>query len=448
MKINAKIAPKDLKREFARYVVPSVAAQWVFALYTMVDGMFVARGVGEMALAAVNLSLPFVNLIFALSLVLAVGTSTIISIRFGQQDSEGANRAYTQNLITVGLVSLALIVAVLLNLDTIARFLGAGEHNVEYVKTYVGTIAAFTPCFMLAYYFEILIKADGKPKLATLMVAMGTVLNCLLDWLLVIVFPLGMFGAAFATGISQLAVVIAFAIYFFGKKAKLRLTRFKPSWRLLWRTIRLGMPSGITDFSAGLMIFFFNMAILATLGEEALVSYTIVAYVNTIVVMSLTGVAQGMQPLASYSYGSGNVEQCKKLLRYALVTAGVLSVVVLVPTWLGAAGIVSIFVSPQHTELRRASVEVFRIFSLSFIPVGFNVIVSGWLTAVEQEKPAALIAVARGFVFILGALWLLAVLFGGAGIWWAALLSEGACAVLSAVLLLNVLKRNKITLKH
>lgn len=439
--MQVKLEQRTLKKEFARFVVPSVVAQWVFALYTMVDGMFVARGVGETALAAVNLSLPFVNFIFAISLVLSVGSSTIISIHFGKKDSQSANAAYTQNMITVGIFSVVLAVLVLLNLGPIARFLGATPDTMDYVTTYIGTIAAFAPCFMFAYFFEILIKADGRPRLATILVAMGTVLNCILDWLLVFVVPWGIFGAAFATGLAQLAVAASFAVYFFGKKARLRLAKFKPSLALTWRTLRLGLPSGITDFSAGLMIFFFNHAILAHLGEQAIVSYTIVAYVNTIVVMSLTGIAQGMQPLASYGHGAGDGAICKKLLRYALITAGALTAVILVPTWLGAGAIVSIFISPQHTALRQYSVEVFRIFSLSFIPVGFNVIVSGWFTAVEREKPAILLSVGRGFALLLLALWLLTALFGGAGIWWAPLASEGLCAALSGVMLAWVLRR-------
>lgn len=438
------LAQRPLKKKFARFVIPSVAAQWVFALYTMVDGMFVARGVGETALAAVNLSLPFVNFIFALSLILAVGSSTIISVCFGKNDRDGANRAYSQNLLTAGIVSLVLAAAALFNLDAIARFLGAQGDTLDYVKTYVGTIAAFSPCFMLSYYFEILIKADGRPKLATIMVATGTVLNCILDYVLVFIVPWGIFGAAFATGLSQLVVMLGFVVYFFlTKKSTLRPARFRFSPGLAWRTFRLGLPGGITDFSAGLMIFFFNHAILTYLGEQAIVSYTIVAYVNTIVVMSLTGIAQGMQPLVSYSHGRGDTATCNRLLRYGMLTAAGLSFAILVPTWLGARGIVGIFISPELTALRQYSVEVFRIFSLSFIPVGFNVIASSWLTAVERDLPAMLISLGRGFVLLLGTLWLLTTLFGGAGIWWTPTVTELLCALLSGTLLTLALRKRR-----
>ncbi len=437
---------KSIKKEFIRFAVPSVIAQWVFALYTMVDGIFVARGVGELALAAVNISMPFVNFLFAISLVMAIGSSTLISIKFGEEDSHRANEIYSQNLITVGILSVILMALVFLNLNSIARFLGATPDTMEYVTTYIGTIAAFAPCFMFSYYFEILIKADGRPKLATVMVITGAVMNCILDYLFVFVFPWGIFGAAFATGLSQLTVAVFFAIYFFSGNSRLKVVKPNATAKLFARTVRLGLPSGITDFSAGIMIFFFNHAILTHIGEEGIISYTIVAYISTLVVMSLTGIAQGMQPLASYSHGSGDEKTCNKLLRYGVIAGALFTVAILVPTWLGAKGIVSIFIAPEHTALRAYSVKVFRIFSLSFIPICLSVVIGGWLTAVEKEKPAIAISLSRGFILIVASLWVLTYFFGGDGIWWAPLLSESVSALL-AVWLLSLSRKRDSQLK-
>lgn len=431
-----KLESSNLKKQFTRFVIPSVVAQWVFALYTMVDGMFVARGVGETALAAVNLAIPFVNFVFAISLILAVGTSTIVSIHFGKKDTEAANRAYTQNFITVLAVALVFTALILFNLNGVANLLGATPSTFEYVRQYVGAIAAFSVFFMLAYYFEILIKAEGHPKLATIMVATGTVLNLILDYVFVFVVKWGIFGAAFATGLSQMVAAVFFICFFFSKRCSLRLRRFKFSARHTLRTLRLGLPSGITDFSAGMMVFLFNHAILKNLGEEAIVSYTIVAYVNTILVMSMTGVAQGMQPLASFYYGRGQMEKCNRLLKYAMTAAVGLSVAITVPTWLAADGIVSIFISPELAQLREYSTWVFRIFSLSFLLVGPNVVAGGYFAAVERAKSSMAISLARGFVFVALALWALPLIFSGQSIWWAPTLSEGLCLMLTFALML------------
>ena len=128
----------SLKKSFWRFVWPSVLAQWIFALYTMVDGMFVARGVSEVALSAVNIASPFVNFLFSVSILFAVGTSTIVAIFLGQGKHREANQANTQNLAVSGLIALMIMAAVWLCLDPLVMFLGATESTVGYVRRLPG----------------------------------------------------------------------------------------------------------------------------------------------------------------------------------------------------------------------------------------------------------------------------------------------------------------------
>ena len=141
----------SLKKSFWRFVWPSVLAQWIFALYTMVDGMFVARGVSEVALSAVNIASPFVNFLFSVSILFAVGTSTIVAIFLGQGKHREANQANTQNLAVSGLIALMIMAAVWLCLDPLVMFLGATESTVGYVRQYILSILPFT-WFFISYY--------------------------------------------------------------------------------------------------------------------------------------------------------------------------------------------------------------------------------------------------------------------------------------------------------
>ena len=138
----------SLKKSFWRFVWPSVLAQWIFALYTMVDGMFVARGVSEVALSAVNIASPFVNFLFSVSILFAVGTSTIVAIFLGQGEHREANQANTQNLAVSGLIALMIMAAVWLCLDPLVMFLGATESTVGYVRQYILSILPFTWFFI------------------------------------------------------------------------------------------------------------------------------------------------------------------------------------------------------------------------------------------------------------------------------------------------------------
>ena len=140
----------SLKKNFWRFVWPSVVAQWIFALYTMVDGMFVARGVSESALAAVNIVSPFVNFLFSVSILFAVGTSTIVAIYLGQGKHLEANQANTQNLIVSAAVSLLITVVMWLGVNPAVRFLGATEATMEYARHYILSILPFAWCFILS----------------------------------------------------------------------------------------------------------------------------------------------------------------------------------------------------------------------------------------------------------------------------------------------------------
>ncbi|MCI9635564.1 MAG: MATE family efflux transporter [Hungatella sp.] len=420
-----------LKTSFWRFIWPSVAAQWIFALYTMVDGMFVARGVSEVALSAVNIASPFVNFLFSVSILFAVGTSTIVAIYLGKGEKQKADEVYTQGLASLLVISAIITAGVFVNLETAAIFLGATEVTMEYVKHYILSILPFAWCFIISYSFEILVKTDGYPKFATAAVTGGAVLNCILDYLFVMVFRWGVAGAGAATGLSQCALVFLYISHFLSPKATIRFRKFKWDPARLVRAVKIGLPSCLTEFSAGITVFLFNHTILKYLGNDGIISYTVIGYVNTIVVMSIAGIAQGTQPMISFYYGKGDGGKYRTLLKYGLTTSAGLGAAAFIGSWAGADLLVSMFISRELAELKDYTIAVFRVFSLSFLIAGINIQMGGFFTAVERPMPALVISVGRGFVTLALALKICGTLFGGPGIWWAPALSEFLCLCLT-----------------
>lgn len=420
-----------LKTSFWRFIWPSVAAQWIFALYTMVDGMFVARGVSEVALSAVNIASPFVNFLFSVSILFAVGTSTIVAIYLGKGEKQKADEVYTQGLASLLVISAIITAGVFVNLETAAIFLGATEVTMEYVKHYILSILPFAWCFIISYSFEILVKTDGYPKFATAAVTGGAVLNCILDYLFVMVFRWGVAGAGAATGLSQCALVFLYISHFLSPKATIRFRKFKWDPARLVRAVKIGLPSCLTEFSAGITVFLFNHTILKYLGNDGIISYTVIGYVNTIVVMSIAGIAQGAQPMISFYYGRGDGGKYRTLLKYGLTASAGLGAAAFIGSWAGADLLVSMFISRELAELKDYTIAVFRVFSLSFLIAGINIQMGGFFTAVERPMPALVISVGRGFVTLALALKICGTLFGGPGIWWAPALSEFLCLCLT-----------------
>lgn len=435
----------SLKKDFMRFIVPSVAAQWVFTLYTMVDGIFVARGVSETALTAVNIAMPYTMALFSVSILFAVGTSTVTAILLGEKNGKRANEVFTQNIVLLAIFSVIITILVMLNLEQTALFLGATELNKVYVLEYLKWLAPFSAAFILSYSFEMLIKTDGFPKRATLIVTTGALLNVALDYLMVIRMHMGVGGAAFATGISNTAVIILYLFHFCGKSGVIKFCKFKLDLSLVVREFINGLSSGITEMSAGFIIFLFNQAIIRLLNDDALVSYTIISYVNSLGVMAMVGIAQGYQPLISYYYGQKRMEQCQKLKKYGIAAAAVLSAVYTAVCLIFAKGIVSLFVSEDMYALMDDSIRVLRIFSLSFLLAGYNVVIGGYFIAVEQSFAATGISLSRSIISVTACLLILTALFGGAGIWWTPLMSEAVTLIFTA-LMLSRYKKSLFTL--
>lgn len=425
----------SLRKDFMRFIVPSIAAQWVFTLYTMVDGIFVARGVSETALTAVNIAMPYTMALFSLSILFAVGTSTVTAILLGEKNGRRANEVFTQNIVLLAGFSVLITVLVLLNLERVAAFLGATKLNKAYVLEYLRWLVPFSAAFILSYSFEMLIKTDGFPKRATVIVTTGALLNIVLDYLMVMRWHMGVGGAAFATGISNTVVIILYLFHFCGKSGVIKFCRFSLDIPLIGREFKNGLSSGITELSAGFIIFLFNQAIIRLLNDDALVSYTIISYVNSLGVMAMVGIAQGYQPLVSYYYGQKRMERCRKLKKYGIAAAAVISVIYTAACMVFAGKIVSLFVSPEMPALADYSVKVLRIFSLSFLLAGYNVVIGGYFIAVEESFASTAISLSRSIVTLTVCLAILTAVFGGAGIWWTPLLSEAVTLIFTATLL-------------
>lgn len=417
-------------KRFFRFVIPSIVSMWIFSLYTIVDGLFVARGVGEQALAAVNLSMPLISLLFSLGVLLASGTATVLSICLGQRDLERARNIFNQNLVVVVAVSLLFTGILTLFLEPIALLLGATPSTLGYVKEYIGTLAFFAPFFTLSYNLEVQVKVNGAPHISTVGVLSCGMMNVVLDALFVLGFSWGVRGAALATGLAQVTSTAVFLLYFLTHREQLRLGSFRPDPAVYRRILPLGVSEGLSELSNGLVIFLFNRVILWVLGEDAIITYTIISYVNTLVLMSMIGTAQGIQPLVSFHLGAGETPLCHRLLRYGLRLVAGLSLFSFALVQTAAPLLVSLFLK-EGSPLIPSSIHALRLYAAAFLFSGFNVVMAAFFTAMEKPAYALPISLGRSLVFLSAFLFSLPLLLGGNGVWLAPAAAELLCLVLT-----------------
>ena len=431
---------KKLKKDFFNQAVPSIASMWVSALYIMVDGMFVSKGVGPDALAAVNLTVPFVNTIFGLSVLFSIGTSTITSYTLGTGNKKNASETFSLSITFLTILSILLSIVSFIGLDKLSLFLGATGDNINLVKSYLGIIIMFAPFYMVSYALEVLIKVDGYPHLSVAGVIISAITNIVLDYLFVIKFGWGVEGAALATGLARVFSFTFFASHFLGKKSTLKIKRFNFSFNTIKKVTSIGFSDCITELSMGIVILLFNQCIIVTLGDKGLIAYSVISYINTLVLSTMLGISQALQPLTSFYNGSKDRDSVKRLLKIALNTTAIFSTIILTICVFFSDILVLMFIDKSNIEIFNYTKDVLKVFSISFALLGFNVLTSGALASIEKPKDAGIISMGRGLIVVFIAVAITVSVFGGNGIWISTILSELIVLIFSVAKIKEIFK--------
>jgi Na+-driven multidrug efflux pump len=415
---------------------------WLYSFYTMADGFFVARGVGPMALASVNIAMPYINFIFGLSMLCSVGASTVTAIYLGRGETDNASDAFMTSMTSLFAASLLVAVCSFAFTGKLAAFLGATPRLDAGVTEYLSIIACFTPFFVMTYFFEVMSRVDGHPRLAAISVALAGATNIVLDYLFVLVLGWGIKGAAYATGIAQTlpAVMLCAHLKFRGRRLNFRAFTYKLSYVL--RGFRLGLGDSVTEFSVGAVIFLFNHRVLDIIGEEGLTSYTVTAYATTLAIMTMCGISQGMMPITSYSHGKRDMDTSRRVLRLALITATACGMSWFLISEIFASGIASIFINAEaNPEIHSDTVRAFRIYAASFSLIGINIVLATFFSTVERPLYGIILSSCRGLFVIAASLYAMSGIFGAPGIWLSPTVSEAVCAAIGVTMLTRMYKR-------
>lgn len=399
----------------------------IFSLYSMVDGFFVSKYVGVEALSAVNLSMPFINIVFALGIIAAVGSQTMCGVFIGRKNYMKANKIFSFNIKTVTISSIILTVLFYFNMDTIARLLGATEDLGPLVIEYLGHIVYFVPFLMISYNFEVLVKVDGFPRLAVATVITCGLSNVILDYVFVGLMGHGLAGAAVATGFSQVISTVVYLIHFTVGKSNLEFVEVKFSFDTLKSIFSLGVGDFVSEVGIAMIVLFYNIFIIKFLGEKSIATFSVISYVNNLALTCFAGITQGTQPLLSYYYGKKDYDSLKKLFRLATAAIFVTGVVFLAASQLFPERIFRIFLDVDKETLSY-SVESLRKFSISFMITGFNVLIAAVCVSFLKPKYSVTINILRSFVTIYLALFVLTMLEPTL-IWFASALSEAVTLI-------------------
>lgn len=420
---------KGLLKTILRYSVPSVVSMWMFTIYSMVDGIFIGKYVGPLGLAGVNITMPLINFTFAIGIMIAVGSSTLIAIHYGAGDWTAGNKIFTMATISLAVFGVLLSILITIFIEPVIHFLGGEGVLFLYVKDYMSIIILFCVCYMVGYALEIYIKVDGNPVYPAICVLMGGIMNIVLDYLLVAVFPYGIKGAAFATGISQLTTTSMLFYYILFKTKRVKFTKIKYSFLELIKISKVGFAEFLAEVSTGIAIFVFNLVILKSLGEKGVSAFGVIGYISSFVVMTMIGFSQGIQPIVSFNLGAKKYDNVIKTLKISLIMIIITGTVFYGGINLFADKIIHTFLNdPDTFSLTKYALV---IYSFAYIINGLNIVTAGYFTAIKKVDISTLITVLRGVILIIAFLYILPKYLGNDGIWWTVPIAELLTLILS-----------------
>lgn len=301
-------------------------------------------------------------------------------------------------------------------IEPVIHFLGGGGVLFPYVKDYMSVVILFCTCYMVGYALEIYIKVDGNPVYPAICVMTGGIINVGLDYLFVVVYPYGIKGAAFATGMSQLTSTSMLLFYILFKTKKIKFVKLKFSFKELLKISKVGFAEFLAEVSTGIAIFVFNIIILRELGEKGVSAFGIIGYISSFVVMTMIGFSQGIQPIVSFNLGAKKYANVIKTLKISLLMIIATGVVFYGSINFFSNKIISTFLN--DTETFKMTKYALAAYSFAYIITGLNIVTAGYFTAVKKVKISTIITILRGVVLIIVFLEILPKIFGTAGIWW------------------------------
>lgn len=413
----------SLTKIILKYGIPSIFTMWIYSLYTIVDGIFIGKYLGAKEIAAVNIVMPYVNISFALGIMIAVGGGTIIAIRLGEGNLKEANRIYslsTQLFMVLGglLGTLGIFFP-----KQMVKILGANDVIIDSAEKYLFIISFFTIFYLLSYGFEIFIRIEGNPAYSMVCNGAGAVINIVLDYIFIVHLHWGITGAALATGMAQLGTALSLGGYlaFKAKKLKFKFTKF--DIKAIGNLCFNGSSEFLTEIATGIVIMAFNINIMRMIGEKGVSAFGIIGYISTLVTMTMIGFSQGLQPIISYNYGAEKYDRIKKVLKIGITTVTVLGVMFYLTINFFAQDIISMFVKNDQ-NLFAITKEAVRLYSFTYILMGINIIISAYFTAIEDAMISAVLSILRGIVFINTLLYIFPLIFESRGIWLSAPANE------------------------
>mgnify|MGYP000031650558 CR=1 FL=1 len=402
---------------FMQYAIPSVLGMLAISSANIIDGFFVGNYVGPAGLAAINISMPIFSVLFGLALMLAIGSSVISGKLIAEGDTKSANIMFTKTFICMVVLSIFITSLVYINMENILYYLGVSDNLLKLTTTYLTYLLLFIPYLMVGLVLDYYVRIDNRPSLAFGALFLSAFVNVMLDWYLIVYLDKGIFGAALATGLSQLAFLVVLLPHFFSKNATIRFVKPIGSWIKIIKAATNGASEFVNETSVGITTLIFNYIMIKTFGVEGVAAYSVINYILWIAIMVSFGISDSLQPIISKNFGAKEPKRVEQFLKLSFISVSisglmVLCLIVFIPEYL-----IDIFLDEKDGKSTKIILEFASVVWPVFLFNGINLVISAYFTAIHKPLPSAVIALCRSLVLPVIFILILPQFFGQKGIY-------------------------------
>lgn len=439
-----ELGSQKIGKLILKFSIPSIVGMMVNSLYSIVDRIFVGRGVGSIALSGVAVTFPISNIIMAFGMLVGLGSAAVISIKLGQGQVKQAERIVGNAFTLVIINSILVTIFGLIFLEPLLRLFGASAETMPYAKQFSVIILLGVILQNAGFGMNPLIRSEGDAKTAMFTMLIGAVLNFIFNPIFIFVLKLGVRGSALATIVSQTVCSIWILLYFRGNKSFLKLKRknMKLEKVIVREIISIGMSPFAMQIAASLITITYNNSLAKYGGDLAIGAFALINSIGMLILTPVFGINQGAQPIIGYNYGARNIKRVKKTLKYAIIAGVCVSTTGFIITQLWPVQIIRIF-NTQDQKLISLGSNGLSIFTLMFPIVGFQIVSTNYFQAVGKAKKSMILSLLRQLIILFPLILVLPHFFKLNGVWIAGPVSDFISSVITFFFITYEMKKLK-----
>lgn len=411
--LNADLGNGSIGKLLFQLSVPAIAAQIINVLYNMVDRAYIGHipEIGSQALTGVGVTMPVIMAISAFAALVAMGSAPRAGIMLGKKDSNTAEKILGNSFFSLIIVAIILTITILLFGEPILMIFGASENTVGYALDYLNIYAIGTIFVQITLGMNAFISTQGFAKTSMLTVAIGAIINIILDPILIFGFDMGVKGAALATILSQGVSCFWVIRFLTSEKTVLRIKKenvqFNP--KIMLPCIALGLAPFIMQFTEAVIAVCFNSNLYKYGGDTAVGAMTILTSIMQFSMLPLQGLTQGSQPIISYNFGAGNFDRIKKTFKLLVISCLSFSTLIWAISMFAPKLFIMIFAnSPELIDYSVWAVRIYMAVSCIF---GIQIACQQTFIAIGNAKISMFLALLRKVFLLIPLIFLLPAFF-------------------------------------